>query len=79
MWKWPALNSVLVVHHLICGMENTCEGIKPWFPLKIFQSKLDKALHLSEKHDVRQTGVKEAYELVVLRLCLSIPSSRAYF
>lgn len=55
------------------------EGIKPWLPLRIFQSKLGIRLHLREKHDVRQTRAKEGYELVVLRLCFSILSPKVYF
>jgi len=43
-------------------------GLKQWLPLMIFQSKLGTRLHLREKHDVRQTRVKEGYELVILRL-----------
>lgn len=60
-------------------MEKKVEGINPWLPLRTFQSKLGTRLHLREKHDVRQTRVKEGYELVVLRLCFSILSLKVYF
>lgn len=49
-------------------MEKYAVGINLWLPLGIFQSKLGTRLHLREIHDVRQTGGKEACELVVLRL-----------
>lgn len=58
----------LFVHNIICGMEKYAVGINLWLPLGIFQSKLGTRLHLREIHDVRQTGGKEACELVVLRL-----------
>lgn len=49
-------------------MEKYAVGINLWLPLGVFQSELGARLHLREIHDVRQTRVKEDFELAVLRL-----------
>lgn len=56
----------LFVHSIVCGMKKYAVGINLWLSLWIFWSKL--GTRLREIHGVGQTGVKEDYELVVLRL-----------
>lgn len=51
-------------------MEKYAVGINLWLPLGIFQSEIGTRLHLREIHDVRQTGVKEDYELVFFEIVI---------